>query len=601
MLKVSRIDMKRTIIIAAAFVFIGVCFAQHQLLVGTYKAGEKVFADGNYRDAHSYFNQIATESADKDLRAKAMYMRALSSYKLGEYENAASEFVEFEKIFPDHPLVHRAGIYAGNSYFFTKNYLNSAQQFAFALLSDDVREQRIAEDALKKLLWGYLPIEHFPSLLDRVDRSVEAIVGEMWLKRLQNDGEYARALREGQKLLQRVYESHDKKKLQQELTKVENYLKEHLVVAVLVPQSGDYARYGKDVLAGIRLAFSESGEDVELKVLDSGGDPLTTAEAVDNLLKQTMPLCIIGPITSNEAVAAGAIAGTYKVPLITPSASRDGIAELSPYVFQLVASPVKASAFLANFACDSMDTFAILAPDDKLGHSCAMAFAKVVARKNRFLLNAQFYRLGDVDFSEPLTKIREPIVRYIDSNIVKIDTTDTAIYDCYPDSGCFQKPQNEWLVHFDGLFLPGYYDDIGVILPQIPFMYIDTKVLGANGWVINDLRKDKSAKKYLDGCLVTPDDFYIWKNNPNWKNFERLYKKQHGGSPSRLTALGYDAANLVIRGIRHHAVTQELMRDYLSGVYGFPGAAGPITFDENGANTETIILEFIGDEPVKIK
>ncbi|MCD6594531.1 ABC transporter substrate-binding protein [bacterium] len=593
--------MKISIEILLFLVLTGLCFGQHQLIVGTYKAGEQVYTDGKYSDAHSYFNQVATQSADKDLRAKAMYMRALSSYRFKQYESSASEFEEFEKVFPDHPLVHRAGIYAGNAYFLIKNYLNSSQQFAFALLSDDVREQHIAEDALEKLLWGYLPIEHFPSLLDRVDRSVESIVGKIWLKRLKNDGEYARALREGQKLLQRVYEVHDKKQLQIELTEVEDYLKKHLVVAVLVPQSGDYAHYGQDVLTGVRLAFSSIGENVELKVLNSGGDPLTTAEAVDNLLKQTTPLCIIGPITSNEAVAAGAIAGTYKVPLITPSASRDGISALSPYVFQLVASPVKASAFLAQFACDSMDTFAILAPDDQLGHSCAIAIARVVAENNRFLLTAQFYRLGNVDFSQPLTKIREPIVRYYDDNITHIDTTDTAIYECFPDSGCFQKPPDEWLVHIDGLFLPAYYDDIAVILPQIPFMYIDTKVLGSNGWVVNDLRKDKSVKKYLDGSLVTPDDFYVYKDKSSWNNFKRLYKKQYGGSPSRLTALGYDAANLVISGIQHNAVTQELMRDYLSGIYNFAGVAGPITFDENGANTETIILQFIGDELNNVK
>ncbi|RKZ31485.1 hypothetical protein DRQ33_07055, partial [bacterium] len=386
--KVDKYIMKTKIIAFCILLWFGFSYAQHQVLAGTYQAGIKVFEDGQYKDAHSYFNQVCVQSADKDLRAKAMYMRALSSYRMEDYSDASYEFEEFQKLFPDHPLVYRAGLYAGNSYFLIGNYLASSRQFAFALISDNVKEQRIAQNALENLLWGYLPLELFPSLLDRVDRSVETIVGKLWLRRLQYNGEYAKALREGQKLLQRVYEPSDKKKIQEELARIEEYLKEHLIIAILVPQSGDYARYGNEVLRGINLAFSHSAQDVELKVIDSGGDPLTTAKAIDGLLQETNPLCIIGPITSNETVAAGAIAGTYRVPLITPSASRDGIAELSPYVFQMVASPVKASKYLASFVCDTMDTFAILAPDDELGHSCAMAFASEVSKNQNTLIGA---------------------------------------------------------------------------------------------------------------------------------------------------------------------------------------------------------------------
>ncbi|MCD6531692.1 penicillin-binding protein activator [bacterium] len=591
--------MKRAV--ALLLIFAGVIFAQHQQLVKIYRQGEKAFASGNYRDAHSYFSQVATQSVDRDLRARAMYMRALASYRLKEYSSAAYEFEEFEKIFPDHPLVHRAALYAGNAYFMNKNYLQSAQQFAFALLSDDVREQRVAQDALEKLLWGYLPIDLFPSLLDRVDRSVEATVGKMWLRRLQHDGEHARALREGQKLIQRIYDPQDKKQLQRELEKIEDYLKRHLVVAVLVPKTGDFARYGKDVLRGVKLAFDNSGVSVELKEIDSGGDPLTTAQAVNDLLQETTPLCIIGPITSNETVAAGAIAGTYRVPLITPSASRDGIAELSPYVFQLVASPVKAARYLASFVADTMDSFAILAPDDELGHNCAMAFASEVSKKERTIVGAQFYPLGTVDFSEFLTKLRQPVVDYIDQHLMEIDTTDTAVYDCSSDTGCVQKKPEEWTVHFDGIFIPGYYNDIEVILPQIPFMYISATPLGVNGWVVNDLRKSRNVRKYLDGSILVPDDFFICEDNPRWKDFKKLYRRTYGTDPSRLSALGYDAATLCIMGIKNNALTQELMRDYLSGIYDFDGAAGPVSFDENGANTKSIILQFIGDKPVLVK
>ncbi len=583
------------------FCFFALAWGQHSALEESFRAAEEFYSRGDYRNAHAMFAQVFVQSADKDLRAKALYMKALSSYKLGDYANAASEFDEFVRIFPDHPLVHRAAIYAGNAHFELGEYLAAAQSFAFAMLSDDPREQRVAAQALEDILWGYLPIEHFPTLLDRVDRSVEGLVGVWWLRRLQHGGEYARALREGQKLLQRVYAHSDKRALQEELVRVEEHLSEHLVVAVLVPQSGDYAKYGEEVLRGVRLAFDAADVGVEVKVVDTGGDPLRTACATDRLLRSTTPLCIIGPVTSDETVAAGTMAGIYRVPLITPTASRDGIAELSPYIFQLVTSPVKASAFLAEFACDSMDTFAILAPDDDLGRACAVAFAKVAEQKQRTIIGAQFYPIGTVDFSQMLSQIKEPILQYYDSHIFEFDTTDERIYEYKPDSGWVQRERSEWLVHIDGFFLPIYFDDIEVILPQIPFMYIDARVLGANGWVIDDLERNKRLGKYLDGCLVVPDDFYICSDLEGWRSFSRAYRRRYGGSPSRVAALGYDAATLVVQGVKSGAVTQELMRDFLSGIHNFTGAAGPVAFDENGANTKTVILQFIGNQAVRVR
>jgi len=504
-------------------------------------------------------------------------------------------------MFPDHPPIYRAAYWAGDANVVDSSFLSSAQDFALATLEDNPREQMKASKALENILWGYLPIEYFPPLLDRVDRSLEGFIAVIWLRRLQNDNEYAKALREGQKMLQRVYDTQSKRQLEDEMKKIVNYLKENLIVAVLVPERGDFSQFGTDVANGVRLAFAQSSKNIDIEILDTGGDPLKTAKQMDKLMQSKMPLCIIGPITSNETVAAGALAGTYKVPLITPSASRDGIAEISPYIFQLVASPVKSSAYLAQFASDSMDTFAIVAPDDELGHACALAFASVAAQKKKVILGAKFYSVGTVDFSQLLAEIKEPILQYYDENWRHFDTLDAALYECDSDSGCQVKPREEWLVHIDGIFLPAYYDDIVVILPQIPFMYIDAKVLGTNGWVLNDLLRAKHLRRYLDSVLVIPDDFYICKDNTGWDSFARKYKAKYSTSPSRLAALGYDAATLVIKGIESGAVTQELMRDYLSGIHDFAGAAGPITFDENGANMRAIIMTFQNGKPEKIK
>ena len=598
---------KRFLWVVFVLIIIVCSHAQYSVLKDTYRLAEKYYSQGSYKDALPLFSQVFIQSSDKDLRAKAIYMKALCEYKLGDYSPAAVDFSDFMKMFPDHPLYFRAALYLGNCYYKLGSYLKSAQAYGIALLSRDARERHQAAKSFNDLLWGYLPTESFPALLDVVDHSLEGMVGVWWLRRLQHDGEHARALREGRKLLQRLYTPEDKSMLQEELTKVENYLKKHLVVALLVPQSGDYESYGRQVINGAKLAFSKQGiTSVELKVIDSGGEPLRAAIAINDLLKTTTPLCIIGPITSDETAATGVIAGTYKVPLITPTASKDGIAELSPYVFQLLASPVKSSYYIGKFAASQPenDTFAILAPDDELGHNCAEAFSKAIIEAGKKIIAYKFYPTNTFDFSPFLAQIKEPILKFYDRYITRFPKGDPRFYDCKPDQpveDCPLKERKDWSVHIDGLFLPAYYDEIEIILPQVPFMYINTTIFGANGWVVDDLSKNRKLAKYLDGATLIPDDFYIDPSYDKWRKFAREYKSAYGRYPSRVAALGYDAAMLVINGINSGALTQELMRDFLSGVYDYNGAAGPVSFDQNGANTKAFIVKFVEGKPVRIK
>ncbi len=580
-------------------------FAQHKVHVQSYKQGEKYYQNAQYRDALALFSQVFNKSGDRDLRAKAIYMKAISEYKLREYERSASDFADFIKIFSDHPLIYRASIYLGNCKYYSGNYFQSAQAYSFAVLSQNSREKHIAKRALSDLLNGYLPTNLFPSLLDLVQHSVEGIVAVAWLERLQFDADYAVALREGKKLLQRGYSNEDKRKLRLELDKIENYLKRNLVVAILVPQFGEFKKYGTEIFNGVSLAFSEySRSSIKLKVIDTGGDALSAAIAMNDLLRSTTPLCIIGPIRSNETAATGAISGTFKVPLITPTASQNGIAELSPYVFQLMVSPENSSALLGAIEGEGMDTFTILAPDDELGRRCAIAFEKSVKQKGGIILAYEFYDQNTMDFSHILRDMKEPILRKYDTQIGRKSSRDDRFYKCKPNADppdCVLKERKDWTVHIDGFFLPAYSEEIETILPQIPFVFIKTKILGTNGWVINSLKNNKKIRKYLDSTIVIPDDFYIDSEDSMWKKFEKDYYSKYRKKPSRVAALGYDAAMLVINGIKNNAVTQELMKDYLSGIYDYTGPSGPVCFDENGANTKSIILQFIDGKLIRIK
>ena len=131
------------------FIIASYCFAQHQMYAETYDAGEKLYKKGEYSDAYGLFSQVYIQSSDKDLRAKSIFMKALCAYKLKRYSSAAQEFDEFIRLFPDNPLIHRAALWSADAHFSNESYSNSAQNFALAMLSNDPKIQRKANESLE--------------------------------------------------------------------------------------------------------------------------------------------------------------------------------------------------------------------------------------------------------------------------------------------------------------------------------------------------------------------------------------------------------------------------------------------------------------------
>lgn len=558
------------------------------------KQAEKLFDKKNYHSAYDLYSEIALNALQADQRAQALYMMALCSYNEKEYDRAITEFLNFIKSYPDHPLIPKAALYLANLYYLVNDYINSAIYFSLAMRSKNTTERNQAKEELEKLLWGYIQIEDFPLLLQKADSWSEGLIAYYWIKRLEYHKEYAYALREGRKLMQRIFRAEEKNKIKQLLDKIEQQLKERIVILAIVPQSGEFADFGKDVLRGIQLAFSQmaKNEKIELSIIDSGSDVLSAARAIKDFLTKNTPLCIIGPVTSDEVVSVGMVASAYNIPLLTPTASKDGIAELSPYIFQLVASPVKASKHLALFAADSFDTFSILAPDDPLGHACADAFIEGIREKNKELMSVVFYKEKTMDFTETISKLKEPFLKLLDRKSVYADSTDTTFYDCSAlRKGCVMRDRAKWLVTTQAIFIPAYPDELETIIPQIPFMYLNARIMGTNGWVVREIAKKKSLMNILAASVFVPDDFHIEKSINEWSEFAIAYIKKYKLEPTRLSALGYDAAKIVLEGINEGALTQELMRDYIANIRNYHGAGGPISFDSNGANKNSVILK----------
>jgi branched-chain amino acid transport system substrate-binding protein len=72
--------------------------------------------------------------------------------------------------------------------------------------------------------------------------------------------------------------------------------------------------------------------------------------------------------------------------------------------------------------------------------------------------------------------------------------------------------------------------------------------------------------------------------------FERRYRQRFGAEPGIEAAQAYDAVRLLAASLRQAGPNRARLRDVLSGVSGFPGASGIISFDHAGNDLAAVTL-----------
>lgn len=140
-------------------------------------------------------------------------------------------------------------------------------------------------------------------------------------------------------------------------------------IGVLIPLSGDTARFGIHIKNGVEFAQSELGaSNINLVIENSSCDPETAVAGFNKLLEHNV-LAIIGDLCSNSTLAILPLAEKYHVPVISPSATSPEITqEEYPYFFRTIPSDLQQGKFAAELMYKSGFTkIAIVHSDESYG------------------------------------------------------------------------------------------------------------------------------------------------------------------------------------------------------------------------------------------
>lgn len=341
-------------------------------------------------------------------------------------------------------------------------------------------------------------------------------------------------------------------------------------VGANLEMTGGSASYGISSKNAIELAFKEinekggiNGKQLELVVADNKSEAAEATNAMQKLVSQDNVVAVIGPNLSSSVIAASAINNSAKVLDIAPMAT-------NPYVTVDQASGKTKdfnyrTCFIDPFQGTVMAKFAtaelgvgnaavLIDNSSDYAKGLAQFFKENFVKEGGVVTAEESYLQKDTDFKATLTKI---------------------------------KATNP-----DFLYVPGYYQEVGLIVKQARELGMNMPIAGGDGW-------DSAKMPEIAGAAALNNTYFSSLYSPEDssdinKNFVAAYEKAYGQKPDVFAALSYDSALLVAEAIKNAGSTEPAkISEAMAKINGFSGVSGSVTFDDKHNPVKSaVILEY---------
>ena len=341
-------------------------------------------------------------------------------------------------------------------------------------------------------------------------------------------------------------------------------------VGANLEMTGGSASYGISSKNAIELAFKEinekggiNGKQLELVVADNKSEAAEATNAMQKLVSQDNVVAVIGPNLSSSVIAASAINNSAKVLDIAPMAT-------NPYVTVDQASGKTKdfnyrTCFIDPFQGTVMAKFAtaelgvgnaaiLIDNSSDYAKGLAQFFKENFVKEGGAVTAEESYLQKDTDFKATLTKI---------------------------------KATNP-----DFLYVPGYYQEVGLIVKKARELGMNMPIAGGDGW-------DSAKMPEIAGAAALNNTYFSSLYSPEDssdinKNFVAAYEKAYGQKPDVFAALSYDSALLVAEAIKNAGSTEPAkISEAMAKINGFSGVSGSVTFDDKHNPVKSaVILEY---------
>ena len=342
--------------------------------------------------------------------------------------------------------------------------------------------------------------------------------------------------------------------------------------------SGGVASYGQSAKEGIELAIEEinkkgiDGKKLELVTVDNKSDAAEATSGALKLATQDKVVAMIGAATSTNTLAQVQIAQDNKIPLITPTATnatitfKDG--KLNDFVFRTCFIDPFQGTVAANFATNDLkakSAAVLIDSSSDYSKGLAASFKKAFKANGGKIVAEEAYVAKDTDFHATLTRIKAANPDYV--------------------------------------FLPGFYEEVGLVVKQAREIGLTVPFMGGDGWDSPKL-VDIAGAASLENTYIT-NHYSSGDSDKKVQDFVSAFKAKYDGkSPDAFGALGYDTVYFLADAIKRAGSSDpKKIQKALAETDGLELVSGKVKLDKNHDPIKAaVILEYVnGQQQYKTK
>lgn len=338
---------------------------------------------------------------------------------------------------------------------------------------------------------------------------------------------------------------------------------EEIKIGTIVPLTGKVASFGQSVKEGVLLAEKKinegggvNGKKIKFIIEDDQGDQNVALNVFNKLVDQDSVDLILGPLTSAPTLAIAPKAGSLKIQMSTTAATEPTVTEIgNGYVFRGCYIDSFQGKAMSKFASETLKkkTIAILYNvGSDFSKGIAESFKEDFEKREGKVVAYESYNNDDKDFNAQLTKIKG--------------------------------------TNAEGLFLPDYYNVVGLIAKQAKDNGVTSTLIGVDGWESEELFS--IAGDSINGAYHI-NHFFAYDKDETVATFVKEYEETYKRKPDTLAALFYDGAMPVAEALKGaKSLSSEEIVEALKNTE-IKGVTGNIKFGkDNSAVKDAVILKF---------
>jgi branched-chain amino acid transport system substrate-binding protein len=329
--------------------------------------------------------------------------------------------------------------------------------------------------------------------------------------------------------------------------------KKEFALAFVGPLTGPNANLGINIRDGMNVAIEEANEENEdynftIKEFDTQGDPAQAPGQKDKYIPDDSIIAVVGPTFSGETRA------------VLPDLQQAGLVMIS------------ASATNVTLPTDiPTDVFHRIIPDDGVQ---AQGIADYVTGKLKPKKIALVH--DNTDYGKGLW---EGVVKLLSEAGIDTSTTDAIDPKSQNYSVAVNKVKD---ADVDMVFYGGYYNEAGRFKKQLADAGVTSTFISGDGSLDPGFVVSSGAPGGEGALLTCPCRLATPEIEGAPGEFATKYKEVNDKEPGTYSSEGYDATNILIKGILAGNDTRAKLLQYVESFDSHDGISKTIEFEENG-------------------